>query len=48
MKQFIVLMAMIFLGVMIYRLVAGPEDGSVLNTVRDVWQQEIEFRTEHP
>ncbi|MDR3305985.1 MAG: hypothetical protein LBS85_08210 [Clostridiales Family XIII bacterium] len=40
MKQFIVLMAMIALGVFIYQCIAGP-DGSILESLRALWQHEL-------
>ncbi|MDY3954638.1 MAG: hypothetical protein SOY83_04045 [Anaerovoracaceae bacterium] len=48
MKQFIVLIAMILLGIMIYQLIAGPEEGSIFHSVKSVWEQEIEARTPAP
>ena len=40
MKQFIVLMAMIALGIFIYACVAGPGD-SILSALKGVWRHEI-------
>ena len=40
MKQFIVLMAMIALGLFLYACVAGPED-SILAALKGAWRHEI-------
>lgn len=40
MKQFIVLMAMVALGLFIYQCVAGSGD-SVLHTLSGLWRQQI-------
>ena len=48
MKQFIVLIAMIMLGIAIYEIIAGPGAGSIFHTVKEVWQQEIQIRTPTP
>ena len=45
MKQLIVLVASIMLGIFIFGLIAGPQDGSIYSEVKGVWQQEIEART---
>ena len=45
MKQMIVLFASILLGVMLVNLIAGPQPTSSYNTVKQVWQQEIEMRS---
>ncbi|HPX71005.1 MAG TPA: hypothetical protein PL035_02485 [Bacillota bacterium] len=44
MKQLIVLTAMILLGIFIFQLIAGRQDGSVFNEVKNVWEMEIEAR----
>lgn len=48
MKQLIVMLAMVVLGLAIAQLVAGDQDGSVINMVKDVWQQEIQDRSGTP
>ncbi|MBQ3107345.1 MAG: hypothetical protein IJC68_01890 [Firmicutes bacterium] len=47
MKQLIVMLATVLLGVSIFQLVAGDEN-SVKTTVEEVWQQEIRVRTNFP
>jgi len=39
MKQFIVLMAMIALGLFLYACIAGP-DGSILSVLKELWRHE--------
>jgi len=41
MKQFIVLMAMIALGLFLYAVIAGPED-SILSSLKMIWRHELE------
>lgn len=48
MKQLIVMLAMIILGLAIAQLITGGQEGSVINTVKDVWQQEIQVRSGTP
>jgi hypothetical protein len=48
MKQFIVLFAMILLGIAIYGMIAGPDDASMLSSVKDIWSHEIDLRTRTP
>ncbi|MDR3364375.1 MAG: hypothetical protein LBS91_05435 [Clostridiales Family XIII bacterium] len=40
MKQFIVLMGMIALGLFLYNCIAGPED-SILSALKTLWRHEI-------
>jgi len=40
MKQFIVLMSMIALGLFLYNYIAGPED-SVMSSLKLLWRHEI-------
>ena len=40
MKQFIVLMAMIALGLFLYSCIAG-DDGSILSALRGLWRHEV-------
>lgn len=48
MKQLIVLMATILLGIAIYGMIAGPSDHSIKNTMGGVWKQETELRKSFP
>lgn len=48
MKQLIVMVAMILLGISIFNLIAGPSEGSIRSSVGQLWQQEIEMRTMEP
>ena len=48
MKQLIVMMVMIVLGVAIFNLIAGDDDHSILNVMKGVWKEEIEIRTSYP
>lgn len=41
MKDFIVLMASIILGLVIFELVAGNGEESIRSTLKDVWSREI-------
>lgn len=45
MKQMIILAATIMLGVFLFGLIAGPDEGSIYSEVKNVWQQEISART---
>ena len=45
MKQMIILTATIMLGVFLFGLIAGPDEGSIYSEVRNVWQREISART---
>jgi uncharacterized membrane protein YczE len=40
MKQFIVLMSMIALGLFIYACIAGPDD-SIMSALKQLWRYEI-------
>lgn len=48
MKQFIVLCSTTILGIVIYNMILGSDDGSVINMISDVWKQGIEVRTSTP
>lgn len=48
MKQFIVLIAMIALGIVIYQLVAGPGDYSILSGMGRCWEEMVSLRSEFP
>jgi hypothetical protein len=48
MKQIIVMIAMIALGIALFRVIAGADDGSILSVMKGVWEQEIEMRTGSP
>ena len=45
MKQLIVLVSMILLGVVLFGLIAGPEETSTYSVVKGLWESEIEART---
>ena len=44
MKEMIVLIASIMLGILLVNLIAGPQAESSYSAVKDVWMQEIEAR----
>jgi len=44
MKQLIVMVAAIMLGVQLFIMIAGNQDGSVFSIMREVWIKEIEVR----
>jgi len=44
MKQFIVMSAMIVLGVFIFNLIAGDGDGSLINVLAGFFRHEIKTR----
>ena len=44
MKQFIVLMATVFLGLYIFSLIASKDEGSIYSMVKDVWRIEVSIR----
>ncbi|MDR2770545.1 MAG: hypothetical protein LBB57_00745 [Clostridiales Family XIII bacterium] len=48
MKQFIVLIATVALGLAIYGMIAGPGEHSMLSAVKGVWTDEIDLRTREP
>lgn len=48
MKQLIVMIAAILLGIHIFALIADPGEGSVLSSVGRLWQNEIAVRTAEP
>ncbi len=48
MKQYIVLCSTIILGIMIYNMIMGQSDDSVINVVSGVWEQGIQIRTSTP
>lgn len=45
MKQLIVMVASIMLGLALFGMIAGDGDGSTYSLVKKVWQQEITLRT---
>ena len=47
-KQIIIMTAMITLGIAIFRLIAGGDDGSIMSVMKGVWEQEIVLRTGSP
>lgn len=48
MKQFIVLISTVLLGVAIYNMVAGPGDDCIKNTTMKVFQYQIENQETYP
>lgn len=48
MKQLIVLLAMIVLGIAIFNFIAGNGDDSIKTTAGDVFRQEIERQNTYP
>ena len=44
MKQLIVLLSTILLGVIIVNLIIGPEPMSIYSTTKNIWESEIEAR----
>ena len=48
MKQLIVLMAMMALGICMYMAIAGDGEGSIMNTLGRAWRSEVELRSYAP
>ncbi|MFW5678004.1 MAG: hypothetical protein ACOCNL_17395 [Acetivibrio ethanolgignens] len=48
MKQYMVLAAMIVLGIYIFNTVAGPGSDSINSSLKYMWQQGLEIRTYTP
>jgi hypothetical protein len=48
MKQFIILIAMVGLGLVIYGMIAGSDGNSVFSSVKVIWADEIELRAREP
>jgi len=44
MKEFIIMSAMVMLGVFIYNLIAGNGDDSIINILESFFRQEIKAR----
>jgi hypothetical protein len=47
MKQFIVLTAMIALGVFIYGIIAGPGDNTIESGLEKSWEKSINIRSQY-
>jgi len=45
MKQLIVLLASVLLGIFIFNLIAGPGKSSIYSSVGRLWQQEIKTKS---
>ncbi len=45
MKQLIVLLATVVLGLFLFQLIAGKDEGSIYSSVKKVWLAEIGQRT---
>lgn len=48
MKQYMVLVAMIVLGIYIFNTVAGPGSDSINSSLKYMWQQGLAIRTYTP
>lgn len=48
MKQLIVMAALIVLGIALFNLIAGEDESSIMSIMKDVWEQEIQMRTNSP
>jgi len=48
MKQIIVMCAAMLLGTVIFNMITGPQQGSVMHTVKSVWEKEIEMQEKYP
>lgn len=44
MKQLIIMVASIMLGIALFYMIAGPQDDSVYSQVGRIWDSEIELR----
>ena len=43
MKQFIVFMAMVSLGCVLFNIIAGDDEGSFYSSAKNVWRAELEI-----
>lgn len=48
MKQLIVMLAMVSLGLVLAGLIAGDQENSIANIMKESWQHEIQFRSGTP
>ena len=48
MKQILVMLATVILGLFLFNLICGDQPGSVMSAVKTVWDNEIEARTREP
>jgi hypothetical protein len=48
MKQLIIMVAMVSLGLAIYGLILGDDEGSIMTVTKGIWQDEIDMRTGYP
>ena len=48
MKQYIVLMSLIALGVYIFEIIAGDGSDSIYSLLGELWQQGMEIRSYNP
>lgn len=48
MKQYIVLVSMIALGIFIFNVIAGSGDGSIYESMCELWEKGAEIRTYTP
>jgi len=47
-KQFVVLIGMIALGIMIFQLIMGPQEDSVFNVTKGIWSNQIVVNRVYP
>jgi hypothetical protein len=48
MKQIIILCSMIMVGILIYNLISGDQESSVLSSVKTIWLNELEIQKKYP
>lgn len=48
MKQFLVMLASIALGIFLFHLIMGQQDSSLFSCVQGVWKQQIELKSYQP
>lgn len=48
MKQYVVLISMIMLGIYIFNMIAGTGEESIYSSLQHVWQQGVTIRTYSP
>ena len=45
MKQLIIMLASLLLGIMLFDMIAGPGEGSTYSGLKGFWENEIRYRT---
>lgn len=48
MKQYVVLVSMIMLGIYIFNIIAGNGEGTINSSLQHIWQQGVLIRTYNP